>query len=30
MEIKEISRVETNEFYNPDKGFNGGAIRSLI
>ena len=25
MEIKEISRVETNEFYNPDKGFNGGG-----
>ena len=25
MEIKEISRVETNEFYNPDKAFNGGG-----
>lgn len=25
MGIKEISRVETNEFYNPDKGFNGGG-----
>lgn len=25
MKIKEISRVETNEFYNPDKGFNGGG-----
>lgn len=25
MEIKEISRIETNEFYNPDKGFNGGG-----
>ena len=25
MEIKEISRVETNEFYNPDRGFNGGG-----
>ena len=25
MEIKEISRVETNEFYNPDRGFNCGG-----